>query len=233
MMLFKEKFKTYKNVFDDFTERNLFKLISQGYFDGIESPISIGKEANIFSAIDLEQNRLILKIYRLSTCDFNRMFDYIKLDPRYSSVKKRKREIIFSWAQREYRNLLKIRDLGVRVPTPKHVFFNILIIEFIGSEDPAPKLKDLAPKNPKDFFEDLINQMKKLYKGKYVHTDLSAFNILNFNEKPIIIDLSQATTIENPEYENYWKRDIHNVVKHFQKLGLKLDEDEIKKKIMN
>src|SRR3989344_4281407 len=179
MMLFKEKFKTYKNVFDDFTDRNLFKLISQGYFEGIESPISIGKEANIFSAIDLEQNRLILKIYRLSTCDFNRMYDYLKLDPRYSSVKKRKREIIFSWAQREYRNLLKVRELGVRVPTPKHVFFNILILEFIGDQDPAPKLKDLAPKNAEDFFKEILKQMKKLYKAGFVHTDLSSFNILN------------------------------------------------------
>ncbi len=46
----REKFKTYQNVLDEFTIRTLFKLITQGHFDGVESPISIGKEANIFSA---------------------------------------------------------------------------------------------------------------------------------------------------------------------------------------
>ena len=47
----KEKFKTYEGVFDQFTNKNIFKLISQGHFEGISSPISIGKEANVFSAI--------------------------------------------------------------------------------------------------------------------------------------------------------------------------------------
>ena len=60
----KEKFKTMHNVFDHFTNRTIFKLISEGYFDGLESPISIGKEANIFSATST-QGRVMVKIYRL------------------------------------------------------------------------------------------------------------------------------------------------------------------------
>ena len=42
-----EKFKTMHNVFDEFTNRTIFKLISEGYFDGLESAIALGKEANI------------------------------------------------------------------------------------------------------------------------------------------------------------------------------------------
>ena len=72
----KEKFKTYGNVFDQFTMRNIFKLASQGHFEDIMSPISIGKEANIFSAIKKDKTKVILKIYRLENCDFNIMYSY-------------------------------------------------------------------------------------------------------------------------------------------------------------
>ena len=71
----KEKFKVYKNVFDNFTLRNLFKLSGQNYFDELKSPISIGKEANIFSATTKDNSVVIIKIYRLENCNFNKMYD--------------------------------------------------------------------------------------------------------------------------------------------------------------
>ena len=88
----REKFKTQHNVFDEFTNRTIFKLISEGYFEGLESPISIGKEANIFSAKRKDKSRVMVKIYRLEACDFNRMYDYIKEDPRYIDLKGKKRK---------------------------------------------------------------------------------------------------------------------------------------------
>ena len=175
-----EKFQVMHNVFDEFTNRTIFKLISEGYFDGLESAIALGKEANIFSAKKGE-DRVMVKIYRLEACDFNRMYDYIKQDPRYADLKGKKREIIFSWVQREYRNLLKAREAGVRVPTPFTFKNNVLVLEFIGKgNDIAPRLVTQKPKNPNRFFEEIVINIKKLYKAGLVHADLSAFNILNF-----------------------------------------------------
>jgi serine/threonine-protein kinase RIO1 len=71
----KEKWKVWGNVFDEFTFRTLFKLASQGHFEELKSPVSIGKESNIFSAKKSKEN-IIIKIYRLETCDFNKMYDY-------------------------------------------------------------------------------------------------------------------------------------------------------------
>src|SRR3990167_4135204 len=153
----KEKFKTFEGVFDDFTYRNLFKMMSQGYFEGIRSPLSIGKEANIFSAPRKDGTIAVIKIYRLETCDFNRMYDYIKYDPRYQGLKKKKRKIIFSWVQREFRNLMKARQAGVRVPMPITFLNNVLVIEFIGKDEIALKLKDSIPKNKKKFFNEIID----------------------------------------------------------------------------
>ncbi|MBI2565131.1 serine protein kinase RIO [Candidatus Woesearchaeota archaeon] len=231
MGIFREKFKTLKNVFDLFTERNLFKLISQGYFEGLESPISIGKEANIFTAKIKEGEKRIVKIYRLSTCDFMQMYSYLRSDPRIKKINRNRRQIIFTWAQREYRNLLKARAAGVRVPTPFSCLYNILVLEFIGDDDPAPQLKDKIPENPFQFYNELVEEMQKLYKAGLVHADLSKFNVLNFQEHPVLIDFSQATSLDNPRAIEYLKRDVHNIVTFFKKLNIYEDEEKLLKSI--
>ena len=213
----KEKFKTYKSVFDNFTERNLFKLISEGHFKGLIGPISIGKEANIFAAEKEDGSKVVVKIYRLETCDFNKMYSYIKYDPRYSGLKKKRRKVIFAWAQREYRNLLKVREIGIRAPTPIALKENILVMELVGNNKLAPKLKDLLPKSPSKFYKKVAECMKKLHKNRLVHADLSEFNILNYNENPVFIDFSQCTPLDAPNANELLERDIKNIARFFKR----------------
>jgi len=228
----REDFKTWGDVFDRFTQRTVYKLITQGHFEGLESPISIGKESNVFSALKKDGSRVMVKIYRLETCDFNRMFDYIKSDPRFLRIKKGKRNIIFTWVQREYRNLMKAREANVNVPTPLTFSNHVLVLEFVGQDGIiAPKLKDEIPKNAADFLERIIANMKKLHKAGLVHADLSAFNILNFNEKPVFIDFSQSTILDSPRAREYLERDVRNVCVFFRKIGLKADEKKVMKQI--
>ena len=200
-------------------------------FEDLYSPIAIGKEANVFVAKKKDGNYVVVKIYRLETCDFNRMHDYIKQDPRYVKLKKNKRQIIFSWTQREYRHLMKARAAGVRVPTPINLLDNIIVMEFIGDENPAPQMKSQLPKNKKEFFDKIILSMKKLYKEGVVHGDLSGFNILNSNETPVFIDFSQATLTKSNAATDYLRRDVKNIVNFFKKLSLEEDEEKILKKI--
>jgi RIO kinase 1 len=226
----KERFKTLKNVFDLFTERNLNKLIGQGYIEGLDSPLSIGKEANIFTAKAGDDTRVV-KIYRLQTCDFNKMYYYIRSDPRYSDLKNAQREVIFAWAHREFRNLLKAREAGVRVPTPYALLKNIVVMEFIGDDMAAQKVKSDPPKDPKKFADEVIKQMRLLYKKRMVHGDLSGFNILNHNDVPVFIDMSQSTTLENPNAKEYLERDVRNICKLFEKWGVKYEEGQVLKQV--
>jgi RIO kinase 1 len=225
-----ERWKIWGNVFDEFTLRTLFKLGSEGHFLDLESPIAIGKESNVFTA-KTKEGKIIVKIYRLESCDFNRMYDYIKGDPRYTGLKKQRRKIIFAWTQREFRNLMKAREKEVRCPTPLDFKNNVLLLEFIGDEAAAPKLKDSYPDKPEEFFEDIIKNYNRLYKAGLVHADLSAFNILNFREKPYFIDFSQCTSVDDSRADEYLERDIRNVCNFFKKNGMKFDEKEAKKKI--
>lgn len=225
-----EKFKTYGNVFDEFTKRNLFQLQSQGYFEDLISPIALGKEANVFSAMRKDGKKVVVKIYRLENCDFNKMQEYIRADDRYQNLSSSKRNIIFAWTQREYRNIHKAREAGLDVPTPLHFFHNILIEEFIGDEEPAPKLKDSNIEDAEKVFKRILLNIKKLHKAGLVHGDLSAFNILNWKQIPYFIDFGQATSTKSANAQDLLERDIKNVIAFFKKQGLNINAEKILEK---
>jgi len=227
----REKFKVHNNVFDNFTLRNLFKLASEGFFEDLKNSVALGKEANIFTAERKDGSLVIVKIYRLETCNFNGMFDYIKQDPRYEGLSNKRRDIVFAWTQREFRNLLKAREC-IKVPTPYKVKDNIIVMEMIGGDVPAPELRNSRPEDPKKFFDKVVGNMKKLYDIGLVHGDLSHFNILNNDDEPVFIDFSQATITRNNHADELLERDVKNIVNFFNsKCGLNEDPKEIFNKI--
>lgn len=217
----REEWKIHGGVFDQWTLRVLEKLRGQGHFEDLESPIALGKEANVFKALSDEPK--VVKIYRLENREFKKMLEYLVADPRYMHVKRRKREIIFAWTQREYRNLLIAREF-IPVPKPIAVHKNVLILEMIGP--PAQQLKDQAPKDPEKFFATIIEFMNRLKDGGMVHGDLSEFNILNQDETPIFIDFSQAGPVEAPNARELWDRDVQNIIRAATKFGVKLTVED-------
>jgi RIO kinase 1 len=219
--------KVYGNVFSKHSMGLLFQMNSQGYFEKLESAISVGKEANIFTALTKSGDRIIVKIYRLENCNFNQMYRYLSQDPRYGSLKHRPRLIIFSWTQREYRNLMLAREV-IKVPKPIAFKDNILVMGFIGDDDPAQELKNLPPKDPKKFYKKVLDNMQKLFKKGLIHGDLSAFNILNYNEEPIFIDFSQATTTTADNAKELILRDVKNISIYFRKFFPITEADELK-----
>jgi RIO kinase 1 len=205
-------------------------MMGQGHFEGLESPIGVGKEANTFSALR-KGKRVLVKIYRLQTCDFNRMFDNLRTDPRFDGLKKKQRKVVFAWAKREASNLAKLGKVGLHVPKLIAHRDNIVVMEFIGDEGPAPQVITQKPKHPKAFLEKLIKQMKAMHEAGLVHGDLSPFNLLNWDENPYIIDLSQATPFRNPHAEELLERDVRVMATFFTKIGVKITPGELKAKV--
>ena len=73
--------------------------------------------------------------------------------------------------------------------------------------------------------------MKKLNDNNYVHSDLSEFNILNLNNEPVFIDLSQTTILENQQTKEFRERDIKNIARFFNKYSDQIKEEDIKKEL--
>ncbi|MBU2523209.1 MAG: serine protein kinase RIO [Nanoarchaeota archaeon] len=226
-----ELFKTYKDIFDRFTINALWELITQKKLEGLESPIKIGKESNVFSALTKYNERVAVKVYRLNSVDFFQMSKYLEMDPKFRPIKQRVR-IVAAWAKREFFNIKKAYEAGVSVPQPIAIKNNVLIIEFIGTKFPEhptdfPKIKDSCA-DPEEMYNLLIKDIKKLYqKAKLVHGDLSEFNILERGGVPVIIDLSHSIPSDAPSADELLKRDVEKIVKFFNKKGLKLNVPDV------
>ena len=108
--------------------------------------ISTGKEANVYRGEDSDGNPVAVKIYRVSTAETDFMLEYIVGDPRFKRIKKRSRALIPQWALKEYKNLTRYHEAGVRVPKPLDIQRNVLVMEFIGdpkSSISAPMIKNV------------------------------------------------------------------------------------------
>ncbi|MBM4240854.1 MAG: serine protein kinase RIO [Euryarchaeota archaeon] len=223
-------------VFDKKTLETLYKLANSGYIDLLNGAISTGKEANVFKGLDDENHFVAVKIYRVTTSDFKKMQYYIQGDPRFHVRTTNKRQLVHAWVNKEFRNLKRAYEAGVRVPKPIVAKNNILVMEFIGDNDgnPAPTMKQFYPSNPEEILKKIIYYMELLYKkAKLVHGDLSSFNILIHRQEPVIIDISQGVITDHPISNELLNRDVTNIIKDFKKLGVSISKDEITSKIID
>ena len=221
--------KTLDEVFDISTLHSIEKLISNRILDIIDFPISTGKEGNVFRGITPDKKNVAIKIYRTSNLTFKHISKYIVGDPRFKDLHKNRRDLIYEWTKKEYKNLQRAYKAGVDVPKPIVYINNVLVMEYIGVSDvPAPLMKDIKLKNPRKIFDTLIGFISKMYqKAEIVHGDISAFNVLIFKNKPYLIDFGQGVLIEHPNALEFLKRDIHNIVSYFKKFNILADENEI------
>jgi RIO kinase 1 len=221
--------KTLDEVFDKSTLLLLGKLISDKIINSVDFPISTGKEAIVFRATTPSQSFVAIKIYRTSNMTFKHISKYIDGDPRFHSANKSRREIVYEWTNKEYKNLERLQKVKVLAPSPLKRIKNILVMEYLGKQEhPAPLLKDVALTNPKKTFRKIVSFITQMYtKADMVHADLSAYNILFYQKKPYLIDLGQGVLLEHPQAREFLKRDIHNIVTYFKKFNIHSDENKI------
>lgn len=209
-------------VFDERTIFQLRKLLDKQVICEFIGIINAGKEANVYLAYDKEGNEIAVKIYKIDSNTSHWMRNYILGDPRFKKIGKNASQIIYLWAKKEFKNLKQAYRAGLSVPRPISVNGNILVMEYIGEgATPAPVLKTVKHlEDPGRLFGEVFQFIKGLYKARLVHGDLSEFNILLNNQKPIIIDISQGVSIDHPKADEYLIRDLKNVINYFSRLGI-------------
>lgn len=224
--------KIFEGVFDESTINTINRLSSKGLFFSYYGKIKEGKESTVILGDTKEGKKVAIKVYAVEASNFKKMQGYLIADPRFEKIKLNKRSIIFAWCKKEFKNLKLARNAGVSCPEPLGFMNNVLVMEFLGDEEPYPRLKDVVPENPEKTFKEVIENMKLLYKkAGIVHGDLSEFNIL-YHEKPYLIDFSQSVVLSHPNSKSFLERDIKNVCRFFEKLGLEIDTEKILEEII-
>ncbi len=219
--------KIWQKVFDHYTLHNLFRAILKANLEGLEGVVSLGKEAIVFKATTREGDPRAVKVYRVETSDFKRMHDYIQGDPRFQNVPKSKRKLVETWCQKEYKNLTIAEKAKIHAPKPYAFAGNVLVMQFIGDEWAAPLIKDVEMDDPESAFESVVDDMKTLYKNGLVHSDLSEFNILYWEEIPWLIDFAQGMVLKHPKADEFLIRDCKNITNFFSKRGVRAEWLEV------
>jgi len=223
-----EQFKVEASVFDDATYAALYKLVQDGHIVAFGGPISTGKEANVYTALGPEETEVAVKVYRINASDFRDMRGYLEGDPRFEGIGSNKKAVVLAWVRKEFANLERARGAGVRTPEPIAVERNVLVMEYLGTEDGrAKRLSEVDIENPKTAYEVVREYMCRLHDTGLVHGDFSEYNVVFHEGQLYVLDLGQAVTVHHPNSREFLERDCENVAAFFGRQGLAVDTDEL------
>jgi RIO kinase 2 len=197
-------------------------LVDSNIIIGIGNPLGIGKESDVVEAIsELNENRA-LKFFRIGRISFTDT-------KRKRSIEKSRNDhnwllINIDAAKREYDVLVKLKNTRMNITTPYFRSMHSIVMFRINGK----RLVDYKSlQNPKEIFNKTIEQIRIAYEQNIINGDLSEFNILlDDNDQIWIIDWPQAVTLEHPNSDYLFKRDIHNLISFFKrKYNLHINEN--------
>lgn len=216
--------RVFDQVFDRLTLMSIYKLMTKGQIDTLDFPIARGKEAHVFRGQSLN-GPVAVKIFHTSNAVFKNLSQYIEGDPRFGGLKRKHRDLVDVWVRKEYRNLLRLHKWNLSVPSPIDVQKNVLVMDYIGDEHaPSPRLRDAKITQPRAVYDAIVHFMAVAWhKADLVHGDLSPYNILWHNEKPVIIDVGQGVLQNHPKSQDFLIRDATQITKWAQKMGIDVE----------
>ncbi|XP_024530272.1 serine/threonine-protein kinase RIO1 [Selaginella moellendorffii] len=217
---------TVEQVLDPRTRMVLFKMLNRGVFHDINGCISTGKEANVYHATTESGEELAVKVYKTSILVFKDRDKYVQGDFRFRHgySKHNPRKMVKTWAEKEMRNLLRLKASGIRAPSPLVLRLHVLVMDFIGRDGwAAPRLKDAALSDTKyrESYLEIVQIMRTMYQRcRLVHGDLSEYNVLYHEGHLYIIDVSQSVDLDHPRALDFLRQDCVHVNDFFKKGGV-------------
>ena len=133
-----------------------------------------------------------------------------------------------SWLMHEYQTLELLHDAGASVPKPYAISNNTILMDFIGDTTSAAPLlssvnlrKNAVKGDIHRLFRKTIDTIELMVQHHFVHGDLSAYNILYWENDIVFIDFPQATNAKKNRNARFiLQRDIERVCSYFQKQGI-------------
>ena len=135
------------------------------------------------------------------------------------------------WTGHELDMMQHAWDAGVSVPYPVGARGDGMLMQFLGdAERAAPRLVEarLSAAEIHHVAIELVENLTLLVGAGFVHADLSAFNLLWWEEQLWLIDFPQAVDVTtNPHAFEYLHRDLTNIGGWFARHGKAFAVDEL------
>ena len=135
------------------------------------------------------------------------------------------------WPVQEMEMLERAWASGASVPYPVERTVDGVVMEFIGDADEAaPRLAQaqLSATQLASAWEQLVESLSSLTGAGLVHADLSAYNMLWWGDRLVLIDLPQAVEFTtNADAPELLHRDLANVAAWFERRGVAVDVEAL------
>lgn len=187
-------------------------LVKASVISSFGQTLGVGKEADVYDALNPDGKRIAVKFHRLGRISFRQT--------------RRKRGYIrehSSWlyqshlaAEREYHAMKLANECGVAVPEPLMQNRHVIAMGMIEGGE-LGRYKDVG--DPKKVLREILRNVKKAYqKAHLIHSDLSEYNIiLQPDGHILIIDWPQAVKTDHANAKELLTRDLHNVLVYFNR----------------
>lgn len=214
-------FKVVDDAINAYTWAAIVKLQEKKLIDEVLGPVGQGKEAKVVLAKRGDTYAVLKIFYPVPIKFVKTRRSYIVGDPRFRGLKiSDQLHLVEVWCRKEFGNISRAYEAGVKVPKPHGFYRNVLVIDFIGVDrEPAPRLIDVGLDNLEDvdkIYYEVVKNLEKTYiAAGLVHGDFSPFNIL-YNDGDIwIIDWGSAVRRGHPKELDFLRRDVERILEFF------------------
>ena len=187
-------------------------LVKAGIIESFGQSLGVGKEADVYDALNSAGERIAVKFHRLGRISF-RQTRRTRGYTREHSTWLFQSHIA---AEKEFQAMRLAYDNGVSVPEPISQNRHVVAMGMIEGAQ-LSKYKDIG--NPEKVLKEILRNLRKAYlKAHLIHADISEYNIiLKPNGHILIIDWPQAVKTDHANAEELLDRDIKNVLTFFSR----------------
>ena len=131
------------------------------------------------------------------------------------------------WIAHEWDALVRLHAAGATVPPPVEALEDGFRMAFIGEVGrAAPRLAEVAldVATARRVWHELLDEVARFLAVDRVHGDLSAYNVLWWRERAVVIDLSQTVdVVTHPAAPELLARDMRSLGRYFARRGVDVD----------
>lgn len=221
------KYEGYRLTYGGLDYLALHSLQKGNSVYSVGNQIGVGKESDIFVVSDEKGEQRVLKIHRLGRVSFKKG---VRNKRDYARTRAQKERGAGSWmymsrlaAVKEFTFMTALKEAGCSVPVPiaqnRHHIVMSLIDGF-----PLRQIDNVP--DPPGLYAELIGRAVQLATLGLIHGDYNEFNIMIKEEEqddaeiklvPVLIDFPQMVSVDHPNAEMYFDRDIECVKRFFNR----------------
>ncbi|PIX32054.1 serine/threonine protein kinase, partial [Candidatus Bathyarchaeota archaeon CG_4_8_14_3_um_filter_42_8] len=187
-------------------------LVKSGVLEAFGKPLGVGKEADVYDALNPKGERIAVKFHRLGRISFRQTMRKRGYTTEHTSWLFQSRLA----AEKEFQALRLLFPYKVAVPAPISQNRHVIAMGMIEGAE-LSDWKEIS--KPEKVLKEILRNVRKAYlKAGVIHADLSEYNvILKPNMHILIIDWPQYVTMTHPNAKQLLTRDIKNILQYFKR----------------